>query len=71
MSIAQSQQLSADAKQVIHIAQQYAREFMHAAFSPAHILRALLHKDFSLLKKLESLGVDVYYIGAFFAIVKK
>ncbi|MBL7771843.1 MAG: ATP-dependent Clp protease ATP-binding subunit [Chitinophagaceae bacterium] len=62
MSIAQSQQLSADAKQVIHIAQQYAREFMHAAFSPAHILRALLHKDFSLLKKLESLGVDVYYI---------
>lgn len=51
-----------DVKQAIHIAQQFAREYMHASYSPAHILRALLHKDLPLLKQLEAEGVDVYYI---------
>ncbi|MBK6329388.1 MAG: ATP-dependent Clp protease ATP-binding subunit [Bacteroidetes bacterium] len=49
-------------KQVVHIAQRLAKENMHSTYSPAHLLKAILHKDFPLLKKLESLGIDVYYI---------
>ncbi len=49
-------------KQAIHIAQRLAKENMHNTYSPAHILKAILHKDFYLLKKLEALGIDVYYI---------
>ena len=35
-------QLSDDAKQAIHIAQQLAKENMHSTYSPAHLLKALL-----------------------------
>ena len=51
-----------EVKHVIHIAQQLARENMHNTYSTAHVLKAILHKDFPILKKLESHGVDVYYL---------
>lgn len=54
--------LSEKTKQVLHIASQLAKENMHDCYSAAHILKALLHKDFPILKSLESNGVDVYYL---------
>ena len=51
-----------DIEKVIHIAEQIAKEHHHANFSPAHLIKALLHKDFGLLRYLHNLDVDVYYI---------
>ncbi|MBP6624986.1 MAG: ATP-dependent Clp protease ATP-binding subunit, partial [Chitinophagaceae bacterium] len=62
MSVLNSLVLTEEVKQVLHIARQFAKENMHSTFSPAHLLRGLLHKDLPLLKKLEAEGIDVYYI---------
>lgn len=53
--------LSDTMKQAIGIAQSVAREYFHAAISPAHLLKALLHKDTGLSEFLKELGVDVFY----------
>lgn len=53
---------SADTTQALHIAAQIAREYGHTTYGPAHILKALLHKDLPLLKQLEARGADVYYL---------
>jgi ATP-dependent Clp protease ATP-binding subunit ClpB len=53
---------SDELKQVIGIAQSVAKEFSNANFSPAHLLRAILHKDIELLPFLESIGQDIYYL---------
>jgi len=47
---------------VLHIAKKIAKEHQNAQFSPAHLIKALLHNDFSLLRYLHNLEVDVYYI---------
>ncbi|MCF6356884.1 MAG: ATP-dependent Clp protease ATP-binding subunit [Draconibacterium sp.] len=49
-------------KQAIKISQSIAKEFMNAEFSPAHLLKALLHKDIGLLPVLEEMGKDFYYM---------
>lgn len=54
--------LSEKTKQVLHIAAQLAKENLHDCYSAAHILKALLHKDFPILKFLEAQGVDVFYL---------
>jgi ATP-dependent Clp protease ATP-binding subunit ClpA len=46
----------------LHIAARIAGENGHATFGPAHILKALLHKDLPLLRQLEANGADVYYL---------
>ena len=48
--------------QAIHIAQSIAKEYAHKEYSSAHLLKALLHKDIGMLKYLESIGQDAYYI---------
>jgi ATP-dependent Clp protease ATP-binding subunit ClpA len=53
---------SAQSQQALHIASQLAKENMHNTYGPAHILKALLHKDLQVLKFLEAKGVDVYYL---------
>lgn len=53
---------SESSKQAMHIASQLAKENMHATYGAAHLLKALLHKDFPALKFLEAKGVDVYYL---------
>jgi ATP-dependent Clp protease ATP-binding subunit ClpB len=50
------------AQQASHIAAQLAKENMHGTYGGAHLLKALLHKDFPILKFLESKGADVYYL---------
>ncbi len=51
-----------DIDKVIHIAKQIAKEHHNTNFSPAHLIKALLHKNFGLLRYLHNLDVDVYYI---------
>lgn len=49
-------------KKAVHIAQAHAKDFSHSTFGPAHLLKALLHKDVGLRHKLESAGKDVFYL---------
>jgi ATP-dependent Clp protease ATP-binding subunit ClpB len=49
-------------RQVIGISQSLAREFFNAEFSPAHLLKALLHKEIGLRSFLEEMGKDFYYM---------
>jgi ATP-dependent Clp protease ATP-binding subunit ClpB len=53
---------SENTKHVIGISQSLAREFLHAEFSPSHLLKALLHKDIGLRQFLEEMGKDFYYM---------
>lgn len=54
--------LSDKTKKAIGIAQSVAKEFMNAEFSPAHLLKALLHRDIGLIHFLEEMGIDFYYL---------
>ena len=63
MSIAaQDILLTEDAKRVIRISQAIAKENMNPVFGPAHLLKALLHKDAQLQPLLKVLDKDLYYI---------
>ncbi len=53
---------SEELKQVISIAQSLAKEFSNAEFSPAHLLKALLHKEIGLTDLFLSLEQDIYYL---------
>ena len=49
--------------EVFQIAEAYAKENMNADIEPAHILKALLHKDIGLVSFIEkTLDADYYYI---------
>jgi ATP-dependent Clp protease ATP-binding subunit ClpA len=54
--------LSDKTKQAISISQSIAKEYLNAEFSPAHLLKALLHKDIGLIRILEEIGIDFYYL---------
>jgi ATP-dependent Clp protease ATP-binding subunit ClpB len=49
-------------KKAVHIAQAHAKDFSHNTFGPAHLLKALLHKDVGIRSKLESSGKDIFYM---------
>ena len=49
-------------KTAVEIAQSLAKEYQNEYFYPAHILRALLHKDVGVKGFLESIGKDPAYI---------
>lgn len=53
---------SDELKKAFQIAQSYAKENSNATFSPAHLLKALMHKDLGLRNYLKSLQKDIYYI---------
>ena len=54
---------SESATEVFQIAEAYAKEYMNAAIEPAHILKAILHKDVGLVSFIEkTLDADYYYI---------
>ena len=54
---------SESATEIFQIAEAYAKENMNAAIEPAHILKALLHKDAGLISFIEkTLDADYYYI---------
>ena len=49
-------------EKAIHIATQIAEEYQHGSFGPAHLVKAALHRDMSLLRFLHDKGIDVYFI---------
>ncbi|HWB62545.1 MAG TPA: AAA family ATPase, partial [Chitinophagales bacterium] len=49
-------------KNAVSIAQSIAREFQNNQFSPAHLLKALLHKDVGLMPYLLAKQKDVLYL---------
>ncbi|MCF0075092.1 ATP-dependent Clp protease ATP-binding subunit [Dyadobacter sp. CY261] len=53
---------TSDLKRTIQIAQAIAKENQHAAFSPGHLLKGLLHNDVGLASLLAAWGVDVHYL---------
>ena len=49
--------------EVFGIAEAYAKEHMNGAIEPAHLLKALLHKDIGLVPFIEkTLQQDYYYL---------
>ena len=54
--------LSDTVKEAIHIAQAIAKEYSHNNYSSAHLLKALMHKNIGLIKYLESIGQDGYFV---------
>jgi ATP-dependent Clp protease ATP-binding subunit ClpB len=49
-------------KQAIQVAQALAKENSNENFSPAHLLKALMHKDIGLRDFLKNLNKDIYFI---------
>lgn len=60
--IAQDLILAESAVKLIRIAQAIARENLSGVFTPAHLLKALLHKEAGLQDLLKSLDKDIYYL---------
>ena len=54
--------LSDSLKQAIQVAQSIAREYQNEKFTPAHLLKALLHKDIGLIPFIENLDKDLGYL---------
>ena len=53
---------SDELKRAFQIAQAIAKENSNATFSPAHLLKAIMHKDLALRNYLKSLKKDIFYI---------
>jgi ATP-dependent Clp protease ATP-binding subunit ClpB len=53
---------SDELKNAISISQSLAREYSNKNISPAHLLKALLHKDIGLLSFLKSMDKDIFYL---------
>jgi ATP-dependent Clp protease ATP-binding subunit ClpA len=54
--------LNETVKTAIRIAQSIAREYYNGVYTPAHLLKALLHKETGLTGFLHSIGKDVNYL---------
>ena len=54
--------LNESVKTAIEIAQSLAKEYHNEFFYPAHLLRAMLHKEVGLKNFLDSIGKDSGYI---------
>ena len=54
--------LSEEIKNAIIVAQSCAKEYSNPCFSPAHLLKGLLHKDSGIREELFSMDIDVYYM---------
>ncbi len=54
--------LTQEVDRLFQIAKDIAKENSNAKVEASHILKALLNRDFDLLKKLESYDIDVYYL---------
>ncbi|MCU7619177.1 ATP-dependent Clp protease ATP-binding subunit [Chryseobacterium sp. PBS4-4] len=53
---------SQEVTKALNIAQKIGRENLNAQYTGAHLLKAMLNRDLSLLKHLENLCVDVFYL---------
>ncbi|MCG8697423.1 MAG: ATP-dependent Clp protease ATP-binding subunit [Bacteroidales bacterium] len=62
MDPAQTLKLSDELKNAFHVAQSLAQEHMHEKFTPAHLLKGVLHKESGIIETLKAWDVDVYYL---------
>src|SRR3954463_9125883 len=46
----------------LEIAKKIAKTNLNKYYSASHLLKAILNRDLSLLKRLETMGKDVYYL---------
>ena len=53
---------SQEVTKALNIAQKIGKENLNAHYTGAHLLKAMLNRDLSLLKQLENLGVDVFFL---------
>lgn len=51
-----------EVEKALNIAQKLGREGLHTCYTGAHLLKAMLNRDLSLLKHLEGLGIDVFFL---------
>jgi len=57
-----SSALSEELKKALYIAKEYAKESFNESIMPAHLLKALLHKDAGLIPFIEQMDKDYYYL---------
>ncbi len=55
-------EITDEVKNALHISQAIAREYSHATFGPAHLLKGILHKDVALAPILHAWNIDVFFI---------
>ena len=60
--MASSFEYTDELKRAIQVAQSIAREYQNEHFSPAHLLRAVLHEDIGLRHFLDEIGKDISYL---------
>jgi len=53
---------SDESKNALRIAESYSKDSMSKTLTPAHLLKALLHKEIGLVIFLENIGKDYYYL---------
>ncbi|CAL1517084.1 ATP-dependent Clp protease ATP-binding subunit [Chitinophaga sp. MM2321] len=51
-----------DVQSAIRISKAIAKDFHHAQYTPAHLLRACMHKETGLTTALHQMDIDVYYL---------
>lgn len=54
--------LSSSTKELLHIAEANAKGYHANQYNAAHLLRALLHKNFNLRSFIEEISEDIYYV---------
>ncbi|MCL2417502.1 MAG: ATP-dependent Clp protease ATP-binding subunit [Bacteroidales bacterium] len=54
--------LSDESKNALKIAESYSKDSMSETVEPAHLLKAVLHKETGLVEFLESIDKDYYYL---------
>src|ERR1035437_8934594 len=55
-------EITDEVKNALHISQAIAKEYSHATFGPAHLLKGILHKDVALAPILHAWNIDVFFI---------
>ncbi|MDR2205430.1 MAG: ATP-dependent Clp protease ATP-binding subunit [Flavobacteriaceae bacterium] len=53
---------NSEVTKALNIAQKIGRENLNAQYTGAHLIKAMLNRDLSLLKQLETIGIDVFYL---------
>jgi ATP-dependent Clp protease ATP-binding subunit ClpA len=53
---------SPESKNALKIAESYSKDSMNETITPAHLLKAVLHKETGLVDFLENMGKDYYYL---------
>jgi ATP-dependent Clp protease ATP-binding subunit ClpA len=62
MTLATYTTYAPEVQAAIRIAQAIAKEYHHAQYTPAHLLKACLHKEVGLASALQAMDLDIYYM---------